>query len=354
MQKQFKNFKNKLKELETLLGESSIAQDSKRFIKLSKEHKEMSKIVDKIEAYEQNQELLVENQEIFRTEKDEAFLLMAKEEKKELEATAIQLEKELKRMLVPADPNDSKDIILELRAGTGGNEAAIWVGDLFRMYHRFIDLQGWQLTIADFTAGSSGGYKEIIATVSGHDVYGQLKYESGVHRVQRVPATETQGRLHTSAASVVVLPEVDDVEVHIDMKEVKKETFCSSGPGGQSVNTTYSAVRLTHMPSGIVVSCQDEKSQIKNYDKALKVLRARLYEQALKEQQDSISQERKSIVGSQDRSAKIRTYNYPRSAVTDHRIHYTNHNLPGMLDGNIGEIIEALRVADHAARVKNQ
>lgn len=344
--KQLEGYKKRFNELTELLGDGAIAKDQKRFVALNKEYKEVSKVVEQIKAWEKNKQEQIANRQLLSEEKDEELLAMAKEEDVALQKRKQEIEEQLKALLISKDPNDEKNIVLELRAGTGGDEAAIWAGDLFRMYQRFTELKKWKLNVVDFTEGSSGGYKEIIATVQGNGVYGLLKYESGVHRVQRVPATETQGRLHTSAASVVVLPEMDEVEVDLDMKDIRKETFCSSGPGGQSVNTTYSAVRLTHEPTGIVVSCQDGKSQIQNFEKAMQVLRARVNAQAKKEQQDAISEERKSMVGSQDRSAKIRTYNYPRSAVTDHRINYTQHNLSGMLDGNIGELIEALRLAD--------
>ncbi len=345
--------KEKFRSVEEALRDPTLFQRQKEYIARQKEYKKLGKIVEKIAAYEEIEKNIEENKKLLKEKMEEELLSMAKEEQKLLQEQRTILEEELKKALIPADPSDEKDVILELRAGTGGDEAAIWVGDLFRMYKRYIETQGWKLTIADFTQGTSGGYKEIVATVSGDGIYGMLKYESGVHRVQRVPATETQGRLHTSAASVVVLPEVDDVEVVIDMKDIKKETFCSSGPGGQSVNTTYSAVRLTYIPDQIVVSCQDEKSQLRNYDKAMRVLRARLHEKALKKQQDERSSERKSMVGTQDRSAKIRTYNYPRGAITDHRIHHTQHNLTAFLDGDIGGMIEKLRLHDEAQKLEN-
>jgi peptide chain release factor 1 len=277
---------------------------------------------------------------------------MAKAELDDLSVKQEALEIEIKDLLIPTDPNDSKNVILEIRAGAGGDEASIFAGDIYRMYSRYAEQQGWRMELIDYTDGTAGGYKEIILNVSGEDVYGKMKYESGVHRVQRVPATETAGRIHTSAASVAVLPEMEDVEVDLNMNDIRKDTFCSSGPGGQSVNTTYSAIRLTHIPTGTVVQCQDEKSQIKNFDKALKVLRSRIYEIELAKHNAEVGAQRKSMVGSGDRSDKIRTYNYPQSRVTDHRIGYTVYNLPGVMDGNIGEFIEELRVADNAEKLK--
>jgi peptide chain release factor 1 len=244
--------------------------------------------------------------------------------------------------------------VLEIRAGTGGDEAAIFAGDLFKMYQRFCEKAGLKLNVLDLTEGTAGGYKEIISTVTGKEAYGTLKYESGVHRVQRVPATETQGRVHTSAATVAVLPEIDDVEVEIDMNDVRKDTYCSSGPGGQSVNTTYSAVRLTHEPTGLVVTCQDQKSQIKNFEKALKVLRSRLYEIELAKQQDEVGAQRKTMVRSGDRSEKIRTYNYPQGRVTDHRIGYTVHNLPAIMNGEIEDVIENLQMAENQTKLNEE
>lgn len=344
--------KERFEEVGQLIVQPDAMADMKKFTLLSKEYKDLEKIVQKYNAYKNVLDNIESAKKLLQTEKDPDFREMAKAELEELDPKKEELEADLKQMLIPKDPNDSKDIILEIRAGTGGDEAAIFAGDLFRMYQRFAENQGWKLTVLDLTEGTSGGYKEIISTVSGSDVYGRMKYESGVHRVQRVPATETQGRVHTSAASVAVLPEMEEVEVEIDMNDVRKDTFCSSGPGGQSVNTTYSAVRLTHIPSGIVVSCQDEKSQLKNFDKALKVLRSRLYEIELQKHNDEVGAQRKSMVGSGDRSDKIRTYNYPQGRVTDHRIGYSVHNLPVVMDGEIGDFIEQLRFAENAERLK--
>lgn len=326
--------------------------DQKRFMKLSKEYKDLEKIVTEYRAYTQLLEEIDNAKEIIATEKDAEFRDMAKAELDELQPRRDELEETLKEMLMPKDPNDSKNVILEVRGGTGGDEAAIFAGDIFRMYQRFCEKMGWKMSLVDFTEGSSGGYKEIITEIEGEDVYGKLKFESGVHRVQRVPATETQGRIHTSAASVAVLPEAEEVDVDINMNDIRKDTFCSSGAGGQSVNTTYSAVRLTHIPTGMVVQCQDERSQLKNFDKALTVLRSRIYEMELQKHNDAIASQRKTMVGSGDRSDKIRTYNYPQSRVTDHRIGLTTHNLPAVMDGDIGDFIEQLRIAENAERLK--
>ncbi len=344
--------KSRFNEVGQKLIEPDIMTDMKRYSKLSKEYKDLEKIVKQYDAYKKIVDNIKSAKSLLATEKDPEFREMAKSELDELYPQQEEMEDELKRMLIPKDPNDSKNAILEIRAGTGGDEAAIFAGDLFRMYERYCERMKWKMSVLDIMEGTSGGYKEIITMVSGEDVYGKLKYESGVHRVQRVPVTETQGRVHTSAASVAVLPEMEEVEIDINMNDIRKDTFCSSGPGGQSVNTTYSAVRLTHIPTGLIVTCQDEKSQIKNLEKAMKVLRSRLYEIELKKHNDQVGEQRKLMVGSGDRSDKIRTYNYPQSRVTDHRINYSVYNLQAVMDGEIGDFIENLRIADNAERLK--
>lgn len=344
--------KDRFEEVGQLIVQPDAMADMKQFSKLSKEYKDLEKIVDKYSSYKNILDGIKSAKSLLDTEKDEEFREMAKMELDELQPQKEEIESDLKQLLIPKDPNDSKDVILEIRAGAGGDEASIFAGDLLRMYTKFCEKQGWKMSISDFVEGTAGGYSKLVANVSGNDVYGILKYESGVHRVQRVPATETQGRVHTSASSVAVLPEADDVEVDIDLNDVRRDEFCSSGPGGQSVNTTYSAIRLTHMPSGIVVQCQDQKSKLKNYDKALKELKSRIYAIELQKQQDEIGAERKSMIGSGDRSDKIRTYNYPQGRVTDHRIGYSQHNLPQVMDGNIMEFIERLRIAENADKLK--
>jgi peptide chain release factor 1 len=285
-------------------------------------------------------------------EKDEEFRAMAKEELFTLTQEKEKLDEDIRVLLIPADPEDDKNCVMEIRAGTGGDEGSIFAGDLYRLYVRYCEQRGWKVEMVDFQEGTAGGYKEVIINISGEKVYGSLKYESGVHRVQRVPATETQGRLHTSAASIVVLPEADEFDVIINPSDIRKDTYCSSGPGGQSVNTTYSAVRLTHVPTGIVVAIQDEKSQLKNGEKALRILRTRIYEMELQKHLEEISNKRKTMVATGDRSAKIRTYNYPQGRITDHRINLSVFNLTAFMDGDIQDMIDALQLAENAERLK--
>jgi len=336
---------------EQLVQPETIA-DMKRFVKLNKDYKELQAIVNVYQEYKNVLSNISNAKEVIANEKDEEFRNMAKEELYALNEREEILENQIRLLLIPSDPQDEKNAIVEIRAGTGGDEASIFAGDLFRMYSHYCENKKWKLDVVSVTEGTIGGFKEIIFNVMGEGVYGLLKYESGVHRVQRVPQTEAQGRVHTSAASVVVLPEADEFDVELKEKDIRKDTYCSSGPGGQSVNTTYSAIRLTHIPTGIVVAIQDEKSQIKNYEKALKILRTRIYEMEYQKYLDDISGKRKTMVSTGDRSAKIRTYNYPQNRVTDHRINLTMYNLSGFVDGDIQEVIEALQVAENAERLK--
>ncbi len=344
--------KERFIEVGELITQPDIMSDMKRYIQLNKEYKDLEIIVELYKEYKNVIDNIASAKEIISTEKDEEFRNMAKDELDELLDKKEEMEEKIKLQLVPNDPQDSKNAIVEIRSGTGGDEASIFAGDLFRMYTKFCEKKGWKTDVVDVNEGTSGGYKEIIFNVTGSGVYGVLKYESGVHRVQRVPQTETQGRVHTSAATVAVLPEADEFDLDLKMSDVKKDTYCASGPGGQSVNTTYSAVRLTHEPTGIVVTCQDQKSQLKNFDKALKVLRTRLFDLEYKKYLDEISSKRKTMVSTGDRSAKIRTYNYPQGRVTDHRINLTLYNLTSIIDGDIEEIIDALQVAENAEKLK--
>ncbi len=347
-----KAIKTRWKNLEQQMNEPSAMSNMKRYIKISKDYKDLEPIIEGYEELKKIYSDIASAKDVLKNEKEDDFRAMAKEELLELNGRRDVLEEDIRLMLIPADPADEKNAIVEIRAGTGGDEASIFAGDLYRMYLKFAEDKKWKVEEVDMTEGTVGGFKEIILNVSGSNVYGQLKYESGVHRVQRVPKTETQGRVHTSAASVVVLPEAGEFDIELLPSDIRKDTFCSSGPGGQSVNTTYSAIRLTHIPTGIVASCQDQKSQIKNYNKALAVLRTRIYELEHKKYLDEISSKRKTMVSTGDRSAKIRTYNYPQGRMTDHRINLTIYNLQSIIDGNIQEIIDQLQLAENAERLR--
>jgi peptide chain release factor 1 len=339
-------------EVGQLITDPSVINDMKRYVKLTREYKQLEPV---IEAYYSLKNILSNidsAKEILGEEKDEEMREMAKEELDLYQQKLPPLEEKIKLLLIPKDPEDEKSAIVEIRAGTGGDEASIFAGDLYRMYSKFFETRGWKASTTSFTEGTVGGFKEIIMDVSGKGVYGVMKYESGVHRVQRVPQTETQGRVHTSAATVAVLPEAEEFEIEVKQSDIRKDTYCSSGPGGQSVNTTYSAIRLTHIPTGIVVTCQDEKSQLKNLDKAMKELRARLYSLEYQKRMDEISSQRKTMVSSGDRSAKIRTYNYSQGRVTDHRINLTLYNLQSVINGDLREVIEKLQMAENAERLK--
>ena len=353
MIEQLEAFKQRFQEVKKQLESPDMGAHTKAYAQLSKEHKKLSQKMEVYADYLKVGKEIKEVKELLQDTQEAEMKQLAKEELGSLEERHMTLEEQLKLLLLPEDPDEDKNCMLEIRGGTGGDEAAIWAGDIFRMYQRFAEKKRWNFEVLDYTEGSSGGYKEVIAKVKGAKAYAMLRYESGVHRVQRVPATETQGRIHTSTASVAVLPEADAVEVEIHMNDVHKETFCSSGPGGQSVNTTYSAVRLTHIPTGVVASCQDGKSQIKNFEKAMEVLRARLYERKLAAQKAEMGAERRAMVGTGERSEKIRTYNYPQGRITDHRISYTQHNLPAVLNGELDLFVEKLRIADQAIKLKS-
>lgn len=344
--------KLKYEEIGQKLTDPEVIADVKQFIQFNKEYRELEPIIEASERYRTAIANLAEAKDILANDKDEEMREMARGEIAELEPKIETLEEEIKLLLIPKDPQDAKNAIVEIRGGTGGDEAAIFAGDLMRMYTKYIESKGWKYEITSFSEGTAGGYKEVVMKVTGNNVYGTLKYESGVHRVQRVPQTETQGRVHTSAASVAVLPEAEEFDVEISMNDIRKDIFCASGPGGQSVNTTYSAIRLTHIPTGIVVQCQDQKSQLKNFDKAFEELRTRVFNLEYSKYLDEIASKRKTMVSTGDRSAKIRTYNYPQGRITDHRINYTIHNLSAFMDGDIQDCIDHLIVAENAERLK--
>ena len=347
------SLQDKFKSLEDQLASPEVVSDMKRFVQLNKDYKELEPIIKAGHAYKKLLDDLASAKDILVNEKDSELREMARDEISELEPKVPEMEQQIKLLLIPADPDDSKNAMVEIRGGTGGDEAAIFAGDLFRMYSKFAESRGWKLEVTDQAPGTAGGFKQIVFKLSGNDgVYGVMKYESGVHRVQRVPQTETQGRIQTSAASVAVFPEAGEFDIELDPNDIRKDLFCSSGPGGQGVNTTYSAVRLTHIPSGIVVQCQEERSQLKNLDRAMEELRTRLYNMEHQKYQDGIAAKRKTMVSTGDRSAKIRTYNYPQGRVTDHRINWSMYNLPVFMDGDIQECIDALQVAENAERLK--
>jgi peptide chain release factor 1 len=341
----------RFEEVGELLTQPDIVSDMKRYVKLNKEYKELEPVVDAYKKYSNLLSNINDAKDILANEKDEEMREMAKLELDELSEKVEPFEDEIKILLLPTDPEDSKNAVVEIRAGTGGDEASIFAGDLFRMYVKFCEDKGWKTEVTSTTEGTVGGFKEIIFEVSGNGVYGILKYESGVHRVQRVPQTETQGRVHTSAATVAILPEADEFDIDLKNEDIKRDEYCSSGPGGQSVNTTYSAIRLTHIPTGIVVTCQDQKSKLKNLDKAMKELRTRLYNLEYQKRMDEIAAKRKTMVSSGDRSAKIRTYNYPQGRVTDHRINLTLYNLQAIVNGDLREVIDKLQMAENAERL---
>ena len=353
MQDKIKIVKQRFDELTELIIQPDIISDQKKYIKLNKEYKDLKKVLDLINVYEKLLSNASEAEEIISNDSDSEIIEMAKLQFEESRNALPEIEESIKLLLIPKDPEDSKNVVIEVRAGTGGDEASIFAGDLQRMYTKYCESKGWKVDIVNFNQGTSGGYKEIIFEVNGVDVYGTMKYEAGVHRVQRIPQTETQGRVHTSAASVIVLPEAEEFDLELDMTEVRIERTTSTGPGGQSVNTTYSAIKLHHEPTGMIVSCQDQKSSHKNLEKALKVLRSRLYEMELAKKNAVDSERRKNMVSSGDRSAKIRTYNYPQGRVTDHRIGLTLYDLSNIINGDIQKLIDELRLADNTEKLKS-
>jgi len=344
--------KQRFDEVSDLIIQPDVITDQKRYVQLSKEYKDLGDVVKKGEEYQSLINNIEEAKEIIADGSDAEMVEMAKMEMNEANTRIPELEDEIKFLLIPKDPEDSKNAVVELRAGTGGDEASIFAGDLFRMYTKYCESKGWKVSTVDFSEGTNGGFKEIQFEVNGEDVYGTLKFEAGVHRVQRVPQTETQGRVHTSAATMMVFPEAEEFDVEINPKDVRIDFFCSSGPGGQSVNTTYSAVRLTHIPTGLVAQCQDQKSQHKNKEKAFKVLRSRLYDMELAKKQAEDALKRGSMVSSGDRSAKIRTYNYAQGRVTDHRIGLSLYDLPNIMNGDIQKIIDELKLAENTEKLK--
>ena len=344
--------KQRFDEVSDLIIQPEVIADQKRYIALNREYKDLSALMEKRKHYLKLSQRLKEAEEIISDGSDTEMYDMAKEELEEVKSKLPALEETIRFMLIPKDPEDAKNVVMELRAGTGGDEASIFAGDLYRMYTKYCERKGWKVSVVDLSEGTAGGFKEIIIEVSGTDVYGTLKFESGVHRVQRVPQTETQGRVHTSAATVMVLPEAEEFDIEIDMNEVRLDLFCSSGPGGQSVNTTYSAVRLTHIPTGIVAQCQDQKSQHKNKEKALKVLRSRLYELELSKKLEEDSAKRSAMVSSGDRSAKIRTYNYPQGRVTDHRIGLTLYDLQNIVNGDLDKLVDEIQLHYNTEKLK--